>query len=94
MFIPIAFTAPTCRSLPNEKSKAMKNPIPLPIVTGIVLGALIMGACQLMQVESNFRIFGYPGLAILCFLAAATGGFWLVVSIFVQDQKSRKKPPI
>ncbi len=35
---------------------------------------------------------GYPGLAILCFLAAAAGGFWLVISIFVQDHEGRKKP--
>jgi predicted unusual protein kinase regulating ubiquinone biosynthesis (AarF/ABC1/UbiB family) len=61
------------------------------ITTGIVLAALIMGASLLMQVQTSFRIFGYPGLAILCFLAAAVGGFWLVFSIFVQDQKGRKK---
>jgi predicted unusual protein kinase regulating ubiquinone biosynthesis (AarF/ABC1/UbiB family) len=63
------------------------------ITTGIVLGALIMGACMLMQVESSFHLFGYPGLAILCFLLAATGGFWLVITILVQDHQSRKKPP-
>lgn len=63
------------------------------ITAGIVLGALIMGACQLMQVETRFRLFGYPGLAMLCFLAAAAGGFWLVINIFVQDHKDRKKPP-
>jgi hypothetical protein len=31
------------------------------------------------------------GLAILCFLAAAAGGFWLVVNIFIPDHKARKK---
>ncbi|MEO7099807.1 MAG: AarF/UbiB family protein [Luteolibacter sp.] len=61
------------------------------ITTGIILASLILGACQLMKVETRFRLFGYPGLAILCFLAAAGGGFWLVISIFVQDQKTRKK---
>ena len=61
------------------------------ITTGIILAALIMGASLLMQVQTSFRIFGYPGLAMLCFLAAAVGGFWLVMSIFVQDQKGRKK---
>ena len=44
-----------------------------------------------MRVETSFRMFGYPGLAMLCFLAAAAGGFWLVISIFIQDQKDRKK---
>jgi ubiquinone biosynthesis protein len=61
------------------------------ITTGIVLAALIMGASLLMHVQTSFHIFGYPGLAILCFLAAAAGGFWLVISIFVQDHRRRKK---
>jgi ubiquinone biosynthesis protein len=61
------------------------------ITAGIVLAALIMGATTLMQVETRFRIFGYPGLAILCFVAAAAGGFWLVISIFVHDHEVRKK---
>ena len=61
------------------------------ITTGLVLAALIIGAALLMRVATPFQLFGYPGLAILCFVAAAGGGFWLVISIFVQDQKSRKK---
>jgi predicted unusual protein kinase regulating ubiquinone biosynthesis (AarF/ABC1/UbiB family) len=61
------------------------------ITMGLVLAALIMGASLLMQIQTSFRIFGYPGMASLCFLAAAAGGFWLVFSILVQDQKSRKK---
>jgi len=60
-------------------------------VIALVLAALIMGASFLMQIQTRFRIFGYPGMAMLCFLAAAAGGFWLVISIFVQDQKRRKK---
>ena len=60
------------------------------ITMGIVLGSLILGASLLMRVESNFSMFGYPGLAILCFLLAATGGFWLVISILVKDHKSKK----
>src|SRR5580765_646146 len=59
------------------------------ITTGVVLAALIMGAALLMRIETNFRIFGYPGLAILCFLAAAAGGFWLLISISIQDRNGR-----
>jgi ubiquinone biosynthesis protein len=62
------------------------------ITSGIVLAALIMGASLLMKVQTSFQIFGYPGLAMICFLAAAAGGFWLVMSIFLQDQKNKKKP--
>jgi ubiquinone biosynthesis protein len=61
------------------------------ITAGIVLAALIIGASLLMQVETSFRILGYPGLAILCFLAAAVGGFWLVLTVFIHDHKARKK---
>ncbi|HEX9149575.1 MAG TPA: hypothetical protein VF958_10485 [Thermoanaerobaculia bacterium] len=56
----------------------------------MILAALIVGAALLMQVPTPFRIFGYPGLAILLFLAAAFGGVWLVVSILVRD---REPPP-
>jgi ubiquinone biosynthesis protein len=61
------------------------------ITTGLVLAALIIGAALLMRVETRFRLFGYPGIAMLCFLAAAAGGFWLVINIFVQDYKTRKR---
>ena len=60
------------------------------IASGIILAALIVGAALLMRVETSFRILGYPGLAMLCFLAAAAGGCWLLVSIVVQDQKRRR----
>jgi ubiquinone biosynthesis protein len=60
------------------------------IASGIILAALIVGAALLMRVETSFRIAGYPGLAMLCFLGAAAGGCWLLVSIFVQDQKRRR----
>jgi len=62
------------------------------IATGIILAGLIIGASLLTRVDTAFRIFGYPGLAILFFLAAAAGSFWLVISIFVQDHKSEKNP--
>jgi len=61
------------------------------ITMGIVLAGLIVGASLLMRVQTSFRVFGFPGLAILCFLAAATGGFWLVIRIFVSDYRSRRK---
>ncbi len=61
------------------------------ITCGVILAALIVGASLLMRVQTPFELFGYPGLAILCFLGAALGGLYLVISIFVQDYKSRKK---
>jgi hypothetical protein len=34
---------------------------------------------------------GYPGLAILCFMAAATGGVWLLFNIYIQDRRTEKR---
>src|SRR4051812_9389075 len=61
------------------------------ITTGLVLAALIVGAALLMRVETSFHIFGYPGIAILLFLAAAIGGVWLVVTILINDIRARHK---
>ena len=36
------------------------------IAFGIILAVLIIGASLLMRVETPFRLFGYPALAILC----------------------------
>jgi hypothetical protein len=48
------------------------------VTTGLVLAALIVGAALLMSVQTEFRIFGYPGLAMLCFTGAAIGGVVLL----------------
>lgn len=61
------------------------------ISAGLVLAALIVGAALLMQVPTRFQIFGYPGLAIVCFLCAASGGLLFLMNILWQDHKSRQK---
>ncbi len=63
------------------------------ISAGVVLAALIVGAALLMRVETDFRILGYPGLAMLCFAAAAGGGGWLVISTFLSDKADDKHRP-
>jgi ubiquinone biosynthesis protein len=62
------------------------------ITTGLVLAALILGASLLMRVPSRFEILGYPGLAMLCFLGASGGGFWLLLTIMMSDRAVRHKP--
>jgi ubiquinone biosynthesis protein len=59
------------------------------ITLGLVLAALIVGAALLMGVPTEFRLFGYPGLAILLFLAAAAGGLVLVIAILMNDIKAK-----
>ena len=61
------------------------------ITTGLILAALIIGAALLMRVDTSFHIFGYPGLAILCFIAAAAGGVWLLLNILWNDHRSRHR---
>jgi len=61
------------------------------ITTGLILAALIVGASLMMRIETPSRLLGYPSLAIICFLIAATGGLWLVISIFIHDQRNKKK---
>jgi predicted unusual protein kinase regulating ubiquinone biosynthesis (AarF/ABC1/UbiB family) len=56
------------------------------ITLGLLLAALIVGAALLMQVETSFRILGYPGLAIVFFLLAATGACALMFSILFGDE--------
>jgi ubiquinone biosynthesis protein len=59
------------------------------ITTGLILAALIVGAALLMRVETSFQLFGYPGVAMICFFVAAAGGLWLVLNIVWQDHKSK-----
>jgi predicted unusual protein kinase regulating ubiquinone biosynthesis (AarF/ABC1/UbiB family) len=59
------------------------------IATGVVLAALIVGAAMLMQVETSFRILGYPGHAMILFLAAALGGVVMVFDVVTHDRRDR-----
>jgi len=62
------------------------------ITTGVILAALIIGASLLMQINNaGFKIFGYPGLAMLCFLTALAGSGWLILTILIKDYKDKRK---
>ncbi len=60
------------------------------ITLGLVVAALIVGAALLMRVETSWRIWGYPGLAMILFLLAAAAGGMLIFSIVFYDEKRRK----
>ena len=59
------------------------------ITIGLVVAALIVGAALLMRVETTFRIWGYPGLAIIFFLGAAGCGVVLLINIVFYDKSNR-----
>jgi hypothetical protein len=56
----------------------------------LVLAALIVGAAMLMRVQTPFTILGYPGLAMLLFLAAG-GAFWMAWTILAGTVKARRR---
>ncbi|HEU5257607.1 MAG TPA: AarF/UbiB family protein [Vicinamibacterales bacterium] len=60
------------------------------IALGLVLAALIVGAAMLMRIPTSLTIFGYPWLAMLLFLAAAAGGFWMAWTILAGDVRKTR----
>ena len=62
------------------------------ITAGVVIAALIIGAAMLVRVPTKTTIFGYPAIAILCFLAAAGFGFALLFSIWRGDRRANSRP--
>jgi predicted unusual protein kinase regulating ubiquinone biosynthesis (AarF/ABC1/UbiB family) len=60
------------------------------ITLGLLIAASIMGAALLMRVDTGFRILGYPGLAMIFFLAAAAGAVFLAVHIIRSDRTPKR----
>ncbi|MDX1632396.1 MAG: AarF/UbiB family protein [Thermoanaerobaculia bacterium] len=56
------------------------------ITAGLVIAAFIVGAALMMRVQTEFTLFGYPGVAMIFFLAAAVGGLWLIFDILYHDR--------
>ena len=56
------------------------------VAVGLILAALILGAALLMRIDTPFKILGYPGLAMLFFVAAAGGGLGLALTITFTDR--------
>ena len=56
------------------------------ITMGLILAALVVGSALLMKVPTAFTMFGYPGLAMICFLLAAVVAIWLLVKTVTSDE--------
>ena len=61
------------------------------ITMGLVLAALIIGAAMLTRVQTDAEIFGYPAVAIVCFVLASLGGAALLWSIAMGDRRNRRR---
>ena len=60
------------------------------ITVGLVIAALIVGAALIMDIQTSFVLFGYPGIAIIFFLLAAFAGLMLIYNILFKDEKKQE----
>ena len=63
------------------------------ITVGLVIAALIVGAALIMDIQTGFVLFGYPGIAIIFFLLAAGAGLVLIYNILFKDEKKKVEGP-
>jgi ubiquinone biosynthesis protein len=61
------------------------------VALGLVMAALIVAAALIMQVPTTFRLFGYPGLAMILFVIAAGAGALLAIQIINHDRSSHRR---
>ncbi|MGZ4791664.1 MAG: ABC1 kinase family protein [Ilumatobacteraceae bacterium] len=61
------------------------------VTTGLIIAALIIGAAMLMRIDTRSKLFGYPSIAIVCFLAAVLAGVWLILSSVMHDLPQRRR---
>lgn len=61
------------------------------ITIGLILAAAIVGAAIIMQIQTSFTIFGYPGIAMLLFIVAVVGSSILAYKVLASDEHSIKK---
>jgi predicted unusual protein kinase regulating ubiquinone biosynthesis (AarF/ABC1/UbiB family) len=60
------------------------------IAAALLLASLIVGAAMLTRVDTNETLFGYPAVAIVCFLLAAGGAVVLFGSILLDGRRRRR----
>jgi len=63
------------------------------IAHSLLITALIIAGALMTRVDTPWKLFGYPGFAMICFLIAAASAAVLVFHIATQDRKRRKNAP-
>jgi predicted unusual protein kinase regulating ubiquinone biosynthesis (AarF/ABC1/UbiB family) len=61
------------------------------ITTGVVIAALLVSSSMMMRVPTSFTLFGYPGLAMLGYLAAFAAAAYLIGTTFVNDRRDQER---
>jgi ubiquinone biosynthesis protein len=64
------------------------------ITVGVVIAALLVSSALMMRVPSRFAILGYPGLAVMGYLAAAVAAVYLIYTTLKKDREDREKAKI
>jgi ubiquinone biosynthesis protein len=60
------------------------------ITMGVVIAALLISSSMMMDIETRFRILGYPGLAVLGYILASAAAFYLIFSTIARDRKDQE----
>ncbi|MGV8943108.1 ABC1 kinase family protein [Thermomonas sp.] len=76
-----------------EDSPLMENlqKIANRISTGIITASLILASAFLMRLDGGPRLFGYPALAAVLFIVAASLGLAMVISALLRDRKAKPR---
>jgi len=61
------------------------------LTMGLVIAALIIGAAMLMRIDTKSKLFGYPSVAIVCFMVATLAGVFLVLNSLLHDLPQRRR---
>ncbi len=56
------------------------------VALGLIIAALIVGSAFLMNVDSDWKLWGYPGFALIGFALATGLGLYVVVKILLEDK--------
>ena len=56
------------------------------ITMGVIVASMVIAAALIMNIDSNFQIFGYSGFAMILFSVAAIFGAFVVVGILRNDR--------
>jgi hypothetical protein len=52
---------------------------------------MIVSAAMIMNIDTSFRILGYPGLAMILFALAGIGTAYLALQIIRHDRAARRR---
>jgi ubiquinone biosynthesis protein len=61
------------------------------ITVGLIVAALLVASSLMMGVQTRFHLFGYPAIAVVGYLAAASIALYLAISIILSDRHDQQK---